>query len=175
MNSINDNCGVFGIFNVPDAARLTYFGLHALQHRGQESCGIVTSTYDEQRRRHVMPMHKGFGLVLDIFNDPDIFHSMLLGDAAIGHTRYSTSGSSQNRANIQPFRVQYKGGNLALSHNGNLSNARELRGAFSERGTLFQSSSDSELILHLIAQSRRKKQLDQILDAMTQILSLIHI
>ncbi len=169
MNSINDNCGVFGIFNVPDAARLTYFGLHALQHRGQESCGIVTSTYDEQKRRHVMPMHKGFGLVLDIFNDPDIFHSMLLGDAAIGHTRYSTSGSSQSRANIQPFRVQYKGGNLALSHNGNLSNARELRGAFSERGTLFQSSSDSELILHLIAQSRRKKQLDQILDAMTQI------
>lgn len=169
MNSINDNCGVFGIFNVPDAARLTYFGLHALQHRGQESCGIVTSTYDEQKHRRVMPMHKGFGLVLDMFNDPGIFHSMLLGDAAIGHTRYSTSGSSQSRANIQPFRVQYKDGNLALSHNGNLSNARELRGAFSERGTLFQSSSDSELILHLIAQSRRKKQLDQILDAMTQV------
>ena len=169
MQSVNDNCGVFGVFNAPDAARLTYFGLHALQHRGQESCGIVTSTFDEVRERPVMPAYKDFGLVLDAFGDPDIFTSILFGDAAIGHTRYSTSGASESRANIQPLRVQYKLGNLALAHNGNLSNVRELREAFSERGTIFQSTSDSELILHLIAQSRRRKQVDQILDALSQI------
>ena len=169
MQSVNDNCGVFGIFNVPDAARLTYFGLHALQHRGQESCGIVTSTFDEVRKRPTMPVYKNFGLVLDVFENPNIFTSTLLGDAAIGHTRYSTSGASESRANIQPLRVQYKLGNLALAHNGNLSNVRELREAFSDRGTLFQSTSDSELILHLIAQSRRRKQVDQILDALSQI------
>lgn len=169
MRSVSDNCGVFGIYNVPDAARLTYFGLHALQHRGQESCGIVTSTFDEHRKRPIMPVHKDFGLVLDVFSNPNIFNSSLLGDAAIGHTRYSTSGASQSRANIQPFRVQYKQGNLAIAHNGNLSNVRELRRAFSDRGTLFQSTSDSELILHLIAQSRRRKQIDQILGALTQV------
>ena len=169
MSSTKDYCGIFGIFNMADAARLTYFGLHALQHRGQESCGIVTSTFDERNKRCVMPMHKDFGLVLDVFNDSSIFDTALLGDAAIGHTRYSTSGSSLNRANIQPFRVQYKGGNLAVAHNGNLSNARELRRGFSERGTLFQTTSDSELLLHLIAQSRRQKQLDQILDALMQV------
>ncbi len=169
MKSVNDNCGVFGIFNVPDAARLTYFGLHALQHRGQESCGIVTSMFDEVRKRPIMPLHKDFGLVLDAFSSPSIFTSTLLGDAAIGHTRYSTSGASESRANIQPLRVQYKLGNLALSHNGNLSNVRELRESFSDRGTLFQSTSDSELVLHLIAQSRRRKQVDQILDALSQI------
>ncbi len=169
MKATKDHCGVFGIFNVADAARLTYYGLHALQHRGQESCGIVSSTFDETKRRRVMPLRKDFGLVLDVYADSALFTDLLLGDAAIGHTRYSTSGSSTNRANIQPFRVQYKGGNLALAHNGNLSNARELRTAFSERGTLFQSSSDSELILHLIAQSRRKKQINQIVGALTQV------
>ena len=90
MKNIKDHCGIFGIFNAPDAARLTYYGLHALQHRGQESCGIVTATYDERRQRRVMPMHKDFGLVLDVFDDPQIFNTQLLGDTAIGHTRYST-------------------------------------------------------------------------------------
>ena len=169
MKHINDHCGIFGIFNAPNAARLTYYGLHALQHRGQESCGIVTSTYDESKQHRVMPMHKDFGLVLDVFNASEIFERKLLGNAAIGHDRYSTSGSSNNRANIQPFRVHYRNGNLALGHNGNLSNARELRHAFSERGTLFQTTSDSELILHLIAQSRRHKQIDQINDALNQL------
>lgn len=169
MNAAHDNCGVFGIFNMPDAARLTYFGLHALQHRGQESCGIVTSTYDEHKKRRVMPARRDFGLVLDVFNDPSIFDNQLLGDAAVGHTRYSTTGSAQNRSNIQPFNVHYKDGNLAVAHNGNLSNARELRRAFSERGTLFQSTSDTEHILHLIATSRRKKQIDQIIDALIQL------
>ncbi|MFQ5571701.1 MAG: amidophosphoribosyltransferase [Rhodothermales bacterium] len=169
MRNIKEYCGIFGIFNAPNAARLTYYGLHALQHRGQESAGIVTSTYDEPRQRRIMPRHKDFGLVLDAFSDSQVFETKLLGDAAIGHTRYSTSGSSNNRANIQPFVVHYRNGNIALGHNGNLSNARELRNAFSERGTLFQTTSDSELILHLIAQSRRHKQIDQIIDALTQL------
>jgi amidophosphoribosyltransferase len=169
MRQIKEYCGIFGIYNAPEAARLTYFGLHALQHRGQESAGIVTSTFDERRKRNVMPIHKDSGLVLDVFSDQSIFENKLLGMAAIGHNRYSTSGSSGNKANIQPFVVHYRDGNVALAHNGNLSNARELRNAFSERGTLFQTTTDSELILHLIAQSRRHKQIDQVIDALTQV------
>ncbi|NBC01293.1 MAG: amidophosphoribosyltransferase [Bacteroidetes bacterium] len=169
MSSVKDHCGIFGIFNASDAARRAYYGLHALQHRGQESAGIVTSTFDEQRGQPVMPVYKDFGLVLDVFDDNSLFEERLMGDSAIGHTRYSTSGSADNRMNIQPFVVHYHDGNIALAHNGNLSNAREIRKAFSDRGTLFQTTSDSELILHLIAQSRREQQLDQIIDALTQI------
>src|SRR5690554_7741838 len=169
MREIKEYCGIFGVYNAPNAARLIYYGLHALQHRGQESAGIVTSTYDEVRQRPVMPVHKGFGLVLDVFDDPSIFETKLLGRAGIGHNLYSTSGSATNPANIQPFVVHYRDGNIALAHNGNLSNAHELRQAFSERGTLFLTTSDSELILHLIAQSRRQRQIDQIIDALTQL------
>ncbi|MFW5972769.1 MAG: amidophosphoribosyltransferase [Bacteroidota bacterium] len=169
MRNIKDHCGIFGIFGAHEAARHIYYGLHALQHRGQESTGIVTSTFDEAKHRPIMPVHRGHGLVLDVFSDGDLFEHKLLGASGIGHNRYSTSGASDNPANIQPFMVHYHHGNLALAHNGNLSNARELRQAFSERGTLFQTTSDSELILHLIAQSRRKKQIDQVYDALTQI------
>lgn len=169
MRRIKEYCGIFGIFNAPDAARKTYFGLHALQHRGQEGCGIVTSTFDEVSQKPIMPVHKDFGLVLDVFKDNRLFEDKLLGDAGIGHNRYSTTGSSDSRANVQPFLVNYRGGNLALAHNGNLSNARELRHTFSERGTIFQTTSDSELILHLIAQSPRRKSIDRILDAVTQV------
>ncbi|MCY4002073.1 MAG: amidophosphoribosyltransferase [Bacteroidetes bacterium] len=169
MKSIKDHCGIFGIFNMPDAARLTYFGLHALQHRGQESCGIVSSSYDSERQRKIMTAVRDFGLVLDVFDDPSLFQRTLKGSAAIGHTRYSTSGSSVNRANIQPFHVRYRDGNLTIAHNGNLSNASTLRRMFSEQGILFQSTSDTELILHLISQSRETNQLDQILDALSQV------
>ena len=169
MSKPKEYCGVFGIINTPNAAQLTYYGLHALQHRGQESAGIVTATFDEVRKRPVMLTHKGFGLVLEVFNDPAIFRDKLLGTAAIGHNRYSTSGSATNPANIQPLVVHYRDGNLALAHNGNISNAQELRSSFTNRGTLFQTTSDSELILHLIAQSRRKRQIDQIIDALTQV------
>jgi amidophosphoribosyltransferase len=169
MRQIKEYCGVFGIFNHPNASRLIYYGLHALQHRGQESAGIVTLTYDEERKRHVMPFHKDAGLVLDVFSDVSIFDTKLLGDAGIGHNRYSTSGSANNKDNFQPLVVHYHGGNLALAHNGNLTNARELRRAFSERGTLFQTTADSEMILHLIAQSPRQRQIDQIFDALTQL------
>ncbi len=169
MRQIREYCGIFGIYNAPDAAQTTYYGLHALQHRGQESAGIVTATFDEAKGRAVMPLHKGDGLVLDVFRDQSLFTEKLLGDSGIGHNRYSTTGSSDNSANIQPFVVHDRTGNVALAHNGNISNARELRRAFQERGTLFQTTSDSELILHLIAQSRRDKRIDQVLDALSQV------
>lgn len=169
MRDIREYCGIFGIMNSQDAAHKIYMGLHALQHRGQESAGIVTSVFDETRGKKVMPVHKGPGLVLDVFKDPSVFDTKLLGNAGIGHNRYSTSGAADNHANIQPFLVHYRDGNLALAHNGNISNAREIRRSFIERGTLFQSTSDSELVLHLIAQSTRRKQIDKITDAVSQL------
>jgi amidophosphoribosyltransferase len=165
----HDYCGIFGVFDHPDASLLTYYGLHALQHRGQESAGIVTTWFDEDKQRHIMPMHKDFGLVLNVFDDANILKNTLKGRSAIGHNRYSTSGSSKNPTNIQPFRVHYSKGNLAIGHNGNLTNARQLRDRFTEQGILFQSTSDTELILHLISQSRKPTQMEQILDALHQI------
>ncbi|MFV1981145.1 MAG: amidophosphoribosyltransferase [Rhodothermia bacterium] len=169
MDRPKEYCGVFGIYNAPNSARLTYFGLHALQHRGQESAGITTLTFDENRKRWTMPHHKGFGLVLDVFTDPSVFETKLLGSCAIGHNRYSTSGSADNPANIQPFVVRYRDGNLAIAHNGNLTNTRELRHRFVDQGTLFQTGTDSELVLHLISHSLRKRQTDQIIDALNQV------
>jgi amidophosphoribosyltransferase len=169
MAELREYCGVFGVMNARNASQMTYLGLHALQHRGQESAGIVTSTFDEAKKRPVMPTVKGDGLVLDVFRDPTIFDTKLLGTKAVGHNRYSTAGAAGNSSNIQPFVVHYRGGNVALAHNGNLSNARELRDTFSERGTIFQTTSDTELILHLMAQSPRRKQVDRIIDALGQV------
>ncbi len=166
MDKPRDHCGLFGVFNHPDAARLTYFGLHALQHRGQESAGIATSNRDALTGRPVMPVHKDFGLVLDVFDDESIFGKTLTGDAAIGHTRYSTTGSATNPANIQPFAVHFQEGNLALAHNGNLSNSRAIRERLAARGTLFNTSSDSELFLHLAAQSTSSGSVARIIDAL---------
>ncbi|MDZ7717033.1 MAG: hypothetical protein U5J95_12550 [Balneolaceae bacterium] len=136
LDKPRDYCGIFGIYDHPDAALLTYYGLHSLQHRGQESAGIVTSYYDEKKERWTMPAHKDFGLVLSVFDDQKIFKEELKGRSAIGHNRYSTTGSSKNPANIQPFRVHYRKGNLAIGHNGNLANAKQLRGSVSAgRGT----------------------------------------
>lgn len=162
-------CGIYGIFNHPDAAVHTYYGLHALQHRGQESAGIVTSYFDDDKGRYAMPAYKDFGLVLNVFSKPKIFKKILKGNNAIGHNRYSTSGSSKNPANIQPFRVHYRKGNLAIGHNGNLSNAKQIRERFRKEGVLFQSTSDTELILHLISHSDKEDQMDQIMDALGQI------
>ena len=128
----------------------------------------MTSVYDEAKGRRVMPVHKDFGLVLDVFDDETVFERTLLGDSAIGHTRYSTSGSATNPANIQPFVVHYEEGHLALAHNGNLSNAREVRQRLVSRGTLFASSSDSELFLHLVAQSDERGSIARIIDALHQ-------
>ena len=164
-----DYCGIFGVFDHPDAALLSYYGLHALQHRGQESAGIVTSCYDDEAQRWIMPAHRDFGLVLSVFDDQKIFNNELTGRSAIGHNRYSTTGASKNPANIQPFRVHYREGNLAIGHNGNLANAKQLRERFREEGVLFQSTSDTELILHLISHSRKETQMEQVLDALDQI------
>src|SRR5690349_18883878 len=136
-------CGVFGVFGHPNAAELTYYGLYALQHRGQESAGIVTSD------GRVFRQHKGMGLVPQIFNG-EVLHD-LVGSIALGHTRYSTTGSSQLK-NAQPLTVDCARGQIAIAHNGNLTNAAQLRDELEARGSIFQTTVDSEIILHLMAQ-----------------------
>jgi amidophosphoribosyltransferase len=166
--SIYSNCGVFGIYNHPKASLITYYGLHALQHRGQESAGIVTSEFIRNTGKYKFNLHKGHGLVLNIFTEK-ILSEDLKGDSAIGHNRYSTTGSSDTRNNIQPLKVNYKYGNLALSHNGNLTNAITLRRKLQEEGTIFQTTTDSEIILHLIAKSKERDEYSRIIDAFSQI------
>ncbi|MBI3876568.1 MAG: amidophosphoribosyltransferase, partial [Verrucomicrobia bacterium] len=136
-------CGLFGVFGHPNAAELTYYGLYALQHRGQESAGIVTC--DGQQFR----VHRGMGLVSQIF-DGNILHG-LVGEMAVGHTRYSTTGSSHLR-NAQPLTVDCSRGQIAIAHNGNLTNAAQLREELESKGSIFQTTVDSEIILHLMAQ-----------------------
>jgi len=162
-------CGIFGIFDHPQASLLTYYGLHALQHRGQEASGIVTNEYDAKKQRHHFNAVKGMGLVTDVFKDYRVVQDQLKGTSAIGHNRYSTAGSANNRSNIQPFTVNYRNGNLALAHNGNLTNFRTLRQELQDEGTIFQTTSDSEIILHLIARSKQKQQIDQIQEALEKI------
>jgi amidophosphoribosyltransferase len=136
-------CGVFGIYGHPNAAELTYYGLYALQHRGQESAGIVTSDGKQFRT------HKGMGLVSQVFNG-SVLHD-LVGTTAVGHTRYSTTGSSHLR-NAQPLTVDCARGEIAIAHNGNLTNASQLREELEAKGSIFQTTVDSEIILHLMAQ-----------------------
>ena len=136
-------CGVFGIYGHPNAAELTYYGLYALQHRGQESAGIVASDGKQFR------LHRGMGLVSQIF-DGQILHG-LVGEMAVGHTRYSTTGSSHIR-NAQPLTVDCARGQIAIAHNGNLTNAALLRDQLESKGSIFQTTVDSEIILHLMAQ-----------------------
>ena len=139
---LHEECGVFGIFGVPDAASLTYYGLHALQHRGQESCGIVS--VDAEGRFH---RANGFGLVTEVFNGDKL--AGLTGSMAIGHVRYSTTGGNASE-NIQPFLFRHNSGDFALAHNGNLVNSVQLRQYLENKGSLFQSTSDSEILAHLI-------------------------
>ncbi|MEX0602208.1 MAG: amidophosphoribosyltransferase [Bacteroidota bacterium] len=157
---------MFGIFGHPEAAVMTYYGLHALQHRGQEATGIITSEYVEEKKKVRFNIHKGVGLVTDVFRDEKILKNTLTGNVAIGHNRYSTTGSADNKANIQPFAVNYKVGNLALAHNGNLTNFQTLRRLLQNEGTIFQSTSDSEIILHLAARSKAETQVGQIKQAL---------
>ena len=140
----NEECGVFAAVGVPQAAAITALGLHALQHRGQESTGVVAS---DGVKFHVV---KGIGLVSDVYRDAQLEH--IPGQLAIGHNRYSTSGGL-TLENTQPLRVVYRGGSLALAHNGNLTNARELRSGLEESGSIFQTTLDTEIFLHLMALS----------------------
>lgn len=137
-------CGVFGVFGHKDAAKLTYFGLYALQHRGQESAGIVSSTGKS------IFEHKGMGLAPEVFDESIL--NELHGHIAIGHVRYSTTGSSIAK-NAQPFVVSHAGKTLAIAHNGNLTNAREIRNDLETKGSIFQTTMDSEIIVHLLARN----------------------
>lgn len=154
-------CGIFGVSGHARAAELTYLGLHGLQHRGQESAGIVS--VDSNDQAHAA---RGMGLVQDIFSPAKL--RQLPGTVAIGHTRYSTTGAS-TPANAQPAVVNYHGGPLALAHNGNLTNARRLRDDLVRKGSIFQSSSDSEVLIHLVARSEAREAEDQILDALERV------
>ncbi len=162
------NCGVVGIYNHPEAAVQAYYAIHALQHRGQESAGIVASRPSTSRPGgRSFGIHKGHGLVLDVFKDHSVFTDQLRGEHAIGHNRYSTTGSTIKRANIQPFYFSSPAiGNLALAHNGNLTNTAALRQELSEQGAIFQTTTDSEMILHLIARSREDTILMRIREAL---------
>jgi amidophosphoribosyltransferase len=156
-----ESCGVFGIFGDPKAAEHTYLGLYALQHRGQESSGIAASNGDE------IVLHKDMGLVWSVFSSPYVMPK-LAGSSAIGHNRYSTTGSSGLK-NAQPLLIQFKGGQLAAAHNGNLVNAAELRRSMEEQGSIFQTTSDSEIVLHLVARSNRDSIEEMIIDALVKL------
>ena len=158
---LKEECGVFGISNSVDASTLAALGLHALQHRGQEGCGIVS--YDGKNYHS----EKRFGLVGDNFNKEKVLKK-LPGEYAIGHNRYSTTGGTTLR-NVQPFFADTNTGGIAVAHNGNLTNAITLRNKLVESGAIFYSTSDTETIIQLIAKSTREKKIDKIIDALFQI------
>ena len=164
-SGLHEECGVFGVYGVPDAASLVYYGLHALQHRGQEGCGIVACGDDQVLRRI-----KGEGLVHEIFNGEEQFAG-LPGAMAIGHVRYSTTGGGSIE-NVQPFLFRHNTGDFALAHNGNLVNSEQLRHYLEDHGSLFQSSSDSEILAHLIRKDNKERHRPRIL-AIKEALNMI--
>lgn len=165
------HCGVVGIYNHPEAAVMAYYALHSLQHRGQEAAGILVGRTDTngQAGTRRFAIHKDHGLVLDIFKEPKLLTQHLAGDTAIAHNRYSTTGATGKLENVQPFYMHYKHGHFGLAHNGNLTNTREVRERLQDDGTIFQTTTDSELILHLIARSKQKQQVEQIREALQQV------
>lgn len=161
FDKLHEECGVFGIFGHPEASNLSYLGLYALQHRGQESCGIVAA--DGTRLR----AHRGMGLVADVFKDEEIFNR-LSGRSAIGHVRYSTAGGSDIK-NVQPIMVDYLRGSIAVAHNGNLVNAQEIRNELELSGSIFSTTSDTEVIVHLLARA----QSDLLPDRVAEVLQVV--
>lgn len=160
-DTLHEECGVFGITGHPEAAAITALGLHALQHRGQEATGIVSFDGDRfHSERHL-------GLVGDSFSDPDVI-ARLTGSSAIGHVRYATTGETMLR-NVQPLFAELSGGGFAVAHNGNLTNGLTLRRDLVKQGAICQSTSDTEVILHLVARSRHKRFLDRFIDALLQL------
>jgi amidophosphoribosyltransferase len=160
IDKFNDECGVFGIYDHPEASNLTYLGLHALQHRGQESAGIATSDGS------ALAISTGMGLVQELFDEEKL--ARLGGVHAIGHVRYSTTGSSILK-NAQPFFVETVHGPIAFAHNGNLVNALELRRELEYRGSIFQSTMDTEVIAHLYARSHKDTLVDRLIDALKRV------
>jgi amidophosphoribosyltransferase len=159
-DKFREECGVFGVYGHPEAANLAYLGLYALQHRGQEGAGICST---EGKQLH---LEKGIGLVADVFTEKRL--KRLPGHAAIGHNRYSTAGGS-NPKNVQPIMANFSLGQLAIAHNGNLVNAFELRKRLEDEGAIFQSTSDSEVFIHLIAHSREGTIKDRIAHAVGEV------
>lgn len=161
IDSMHEECGIFGIFNHPDAADMTYLGLYALQHRGQESSGIAVSA------NGTITMHKGMGLVNRVFSADEVL-ARLKGQHAIGHNRYSTTGSS-TIVNAQPILINFKSGQIAGAHNGNLTNALGLKRQMEKNGSIFMSTTDTEVIMHLLARSRRENIDQMILESLSQV------
>ena len=159
MDELKEECGVFGIYRHPEAANMAYLGLYALQHRGQESVGMATS--DGLRLR----LHKEMGYVADSFSETTFAH--LAGTSAVGHVRYSTAGESGLK-NAQPILIDCAHGEIAICHNGNLVNAQELRDALVRQGSIFQTTSDTEVLLHLYARSRAATPEEALVEALTQ-------
>jgi amidophosphoribosyltransferase len=160
FDKFREECGVFAIYGHPEASNLAYLGLYALQHRGQESAGMSSSDGDE------IYTHKSMGHVADIFTPERL--AELKGHSAIGHTRYSTAGDTVI-ANAQPFSVACNKGRIAVAHNGNITNAQELRRSLEQEGSIFQASSDTEVILHLVARSRERNMADALREALLEL------
>jgi amidophosphoribosyltransferase len=160
FDKLREECGVFGVFGHHDAASLSYYGLHALQHRGQESSGICVA--DGEKFHY----HRGMGLVKEVFNNDNL--STMVGPNAIGHVRYSTSGESK-LANAQPLVFKYREGDLAIATNGNLTNAPEIKMQLEKQGSIFQTTSDTEVVAHLIARSKHDDIVAAVKEALLQI------
>ena len=160
-DKFHEECGVFGVYGHDEAAALTALGLHALQHRGQEACGIVSHDGDH------FNAHRGIGEVGDNFSSPEVM-DQLAGHTAIGHNRYATTGGARLR-NVQPLFADFEFGGLAIGHNGNLTNARQLRQQLVRRGSIFQSTTDTEVFVHLMAMSRGGDVIDRMVDALRQV------
>lgn len=161
VRSLNEECGVFGIWGHQEAARVTYFGLHALQHRGQEGAGIVSND------NGVLKGHRDLGLLSEVFQSTENLEK-LTGNAAIGHVRYATSGSGGIN-NIQPFLFKFFDGNFALAHNGNLINAKTLRHEVEKEGGIFHSNSDTEILMHLIRRSNKETFKERLKESLQQV------
>lgn len=161
VKSLNEECGVFGIWGHPQAAQVTYFGLHSLQHRGQEGAGIVSNEQGKLRG------YRGIGLLSEVFKNPADLDA-LKGEAAIGHVRYATAGSADIR-NIQPFLYKFHDGQYGLCHNGNLTNAVSLRENLEKDGAIFNASSDTEILMHLIRRSSKTNLMDKVKEALNTV------
>ncbi|MHC5216067.1 amidophosphoribosyltransferase [Enterococcus sp. LJL128] len=161
VKSLNEECGVFGVWGHPDASRVTYFGLHSLQHRGQEGAGIVSNNQGK------LDGHRDLGLLSEVFKEERNLEA-LKGQAAIGHVRYATAGNG-SVDNIQPFLFKFYDGSFALAHNGNLTNARSLRTTLEKDGAIFHSNSDTEILMHLIRRSKQPTFIDQLKESLRQV------